>query len=96
MSTIHIPTTHGHQPMRIRAAFAALIVAALIGLAALVQVQGPAASQGGPSAIDELRPCAAIADNAARLACFDAIADQAPPQPAKGANAPAAAFAPLR
>jgi hypothetical protein len=68
-----------------------------MGLAALVPVVWSFATNGNsPARIDDPRQCVAIKADDARLACFDAIADRPLPQPAKGANAPAGAFAPAR
>jgi hypothetical protein len=73
---------------------ATVMLAVFIGLAALVPAvwTSKAGDRASTVRIDELRQCAMLADNAARLSCFDDIAHRPPPHPAKGANAPAAAF----
>jgi len=100
MPTIHIP--HGCKRLVARSPFvktiealmiATLTLAVLICLAALVPVVWTFANNGASSVrTDELRPCAAIADDAARLPCFDEIARRPLPHPARGANPPAEVF----
>jgi hypothetical protein len=101
MPAIHIPDTR--KPVAARLPFvdailglmiATLMLSVFICLAALVPGEWTFANDGASSVrIDELRQCATLADNAARLSCFDDLARRPPPHPAKGANAPAAAFA---
>jgi hypothetical protein len=72
---------------------ATLVLAAFIGVAALVPAVSRFVADGAPSvSLDDLRRCAAIAGPQVRLSCYDDIADLPLPHPAKGANAPAAAF----
>jgi hypothetical protein len=58
----------------------------LIGIAAVVSVTWALEPAGGGSR-DELTQCASIANDHARLACYDQVA--APRPPARGAFAPA-------
>jgi hypothetical protein len=104
MSAIHIRSTHRRQPLAgrpmlvdsfVTLMIAALLAAGVMGLVALAPVVWTLATESNPAArVDDVRQCATIKDNAARLACFDGVADRPPPQPAKGANAPAGAFSP--
>jgi hypothetical protein len=104
MPVTHVPDSC--KPVAARSPFAeviaalmlaTLMLAAFISLAALVPGVSTIAGDGASSVrIGELRQCAVLADNAARLSCFDDLADRPPPHPAKGANAPPAAFAPAR
>jgi hypothetical protein len=101
MPTIHMPP-HSRKPLVARSPFvetiealmiATLMLAVLICLAALVPGVWTFANDGAASVrIDEVRRCAAVADDAARLSCFDEIARRPLPHPAKGANPPAEVF----
>lgn len=74
-------------------ATATLLLVLYVGLSALVPGQWTFASTSVSRLRGELGGCLAVVDRAARLTCFDEIARRPPPHPAKGANAPAAAFA---
>lgn len=74
-------------------AIATVALAAFICVAELVPSAWRFPDNGADSAsIADLRRCEIVADPANRLACYDEIAERPLPQPAKGANAPAAAF----
>lgn len=66
-----------------------VLLAAVIGvgivISALAMLAGDSARQGAQSAA----ACSAIAQRTERLACYDNLAREPAPQPAKGANAPA-------
>jgi hypothetical protein len=104
MAAIHIRSTHRRQPLAgrpmlvdsfVTLMIAALLAAVVMGLAALAPVAWTLATDGNAATrVDDVRQCVALKDNAARLACFDGVADRPLPQPAKGANAPAGAFFP--
>jgi len=71
---------------------ATLALAVLLCLAAISPVVWTFASDTASHLRSELSQCLSVEDGAARLACYDEIARQPLPHPAKGANAPAAAF----
>jgi len=72
---------------------ATLVLAVFIGVAALAPDVGRSAGDGTSSvALEELRHCTTLTGPQARLSCYDEVADRPLPHPAKGANAPAAAF----
>jgi hypothetical protein len=71
---------------------ATLALAVFLCLAAISPVVWTFASDAASHLRSELWQCLEIEDSAKRLACYDEIAHRPPPHPAKGANAPAAAF----
>jgi len=71
---------------------AALALAVLLCLAAISPVVWTFASDTASHLRSELSQCLSVEDGSTRLACYDEIAHRPPPHPAKGANAPAAAF----
>ena len=71
---------------------ATLALAVFLCLAAISPVVWTFASDTASHMRRELSQCLSVEDGAARLACYDEIARRPPPHPAKGANAPAAAF----
>jgi hypothetical protein len=71
---------------------ATLALAVLLCLAAISPAVWRFASDAASQLRGELSQCLSIDDGGSRLACYDEIARRPPPQPAKGANAPAAAF----
>jgi hypothetical protein len=73
---------------------ATIALAAFIGVASLVPSAWRFPGDDAASVVGaKLRQCETIPDGAARLVCYDDIAERSLPHPAKGANAPAAAFA---
>jgi hypothetical protein len=71
---------------------ATLALAVFLCLAAISPVVWTFASDTASHLRSELWQCLEIEDSGKRLACYDEIAHRPPPHPAKGANAPAAAF----
>jgi hypothetical protein len=71
---------------------ATLALAVFLCLAAISPVVWTFASDTASHLRSELSQCLSVDDASRRLACYDEIAHRPPPQPAKGANAPAAAF----
>jgi hypothetical protein len=71
---------------------ATLALAVFLCLAAISPVVWTFASDTASHLRSELGQCLSVADGGARLACYDEIAHRPPPHPAKGANAPPAAF----
>jgi|GEM_PF-2884208 len=71
---------------------ATLALAVFLCLAAISPVVWTFASDTASHLRGELSQCLSVEDGGTRLACYDEIAHRPPPHPAKGANAPAAAF----
>jgi hypothetical protein len=71
---------------------ATLALAVFLCLAAISPVVWTFASDTASHLRSELWQCLSVEDGSTRLACYDEIAHRPPPHPAKGANAPAAAF----
>jgi len=71
---------------------ATLLLALFLGLSAIVPGEWTFGSTPASHLRAELQGCLADQDSAARLACYDEIAHRPPPHPARGANAPPAAF----
>ena len=71
---------------------ATLALAVFLCLAAISPVVWTFASDTASHLRTELSQCLSVEDGRTRLACYDQIAHRPPPHPAKGANAPAAAF----
>jgi hypothetical protein len=71
---------------------ATLALAVFLCLAAISPVVWTFASDTASHLRSQLSQCLLVEDGGARLACYDEIAHRPPPHPAKGANAPAAAF----
>ena len=71
---------------------ATLALAVFLCLAAISPVVWTFASDTASHLRSELSQCLSVDHGVARLACYDEIAHRPPPHPAKGANAPAAAF----
>jgi hypothetical protein len=71
---------------------ATLALAVFLCLAAISPVVWTFASDTASHLRSELGQCLSTDDGGARLACYDEIAHRPPPHPAKGANAPPAAF----
>ena len=71
---------------------ATLALAVFLCLAAISPVVWTFASDTASHLRSELSQCLSVEDGGTRLACYDEIAHRPPPHPAKGANAPAAAF----
>jgi hypothetical protein len=71
---------------------ATLALAVFLCLAAISPVVWTFASDTASHLRTELSQCLSVEDGRTRLACYDEIAHRPPPHPAKGANAPAAAF----
>lgn len=71
---------------------ATLALAVFLCLAAISPVVWTFASDTASHLRSELSQCLSVEDASRRLACYDEIAHRPLPQPAKGANAPAAAF----
>jgi hypothetical protein len=69
-----------------------LALAALLCLAAIDPVTWTFQSNEASHLRNELWNCLSIRDDAARVGCYDEIAHQPPPHPAKGANALPRAF----
>ena len=70
----------------------ALALAAFMCLAAIDPATWTFESNAASHLRSELWRCLSIKDNAARVDCYDEIAHQPPPHPAKGANALPRAF----
>jgi hypothetical protein len=85
-----------HRPAIVDTVAAVVIVtlalAVFLCLAAISPVVWTFASDTASHLRSELSQCLSVDDSSTRLACYDEIAHRAPPHPAKGANAPAAAF----
>ena len=68
-------------------------LAALLGTLIVVSIAVNALTILADSSLRQMRrlppSCSAIGDEAERLACYDKLARQPAPHPAKGANAPA-------
>jgi hypothetical protein len=71
---------------------ATLAVVVFVCVAALSPIIWTFASDAASHLRAELSQCLSVEDGSRRLACYDEIAHRPPPHPAKGANAPAAAF----
>jgi hypothetical protein len=71
---------------------AAVATAVLLCFAAISPVIWTFASDTGSHLRSDVAQCLSLADGTSRLACYDEIARRPLPHPAKGANAPAAAF----
>jgi hypothetical protein len=71
---------------------ATLALAVFLCVAALSPIAWTFASDAASQLRGDLSQCLSVQDGGKRLACYDQIARRPPPQPAKGANAPAAAF----
>jgi hypothetical protein len=71
---------------------ATLALAVFLCLAAISPVVWTFASDTASHLRSELSQCLSVEHGGARLACYDEIAHRPLPHPAKGANAPAAAF----
>ncbi len=71
---------------------ATLALAVFLCLAAISPVIWTFASDTASHLRSDLWQCLSVEDGASRLACYDEIARRPPPHPAKGANAPPAAF----
>lgn len=71
---------------------ATLALAVFLCVAAVSPIVWTFASDAASQLRGDLSQCLSVEDGVRRLACYDQIAHRPPPQPAKGANAPAAAF----
>src|SRR5437868_1809543 len=69
-----------------------LVLAAFMLLAAIDPATWTLQSNAGSHLRAELRHCLSLEDADARVDCYDEIAQQPPPQPARGANALPGAF----
>ena len=76
----------------VAAIIATLALAVFLCLAAISPVVWTFASDTASHVRSELAECLSVEDGGARLVCYDEIAHRPPPHPAKGANAPPAAF----
>lgn len=71
---------------------ATLALAVFLCLAAISPVLWTVASDTASQLGSDLWQCLSAEEGGSRLACYDDIARRPPPHPAKGANAPPAAF----
>src|SRR5262245_9799296 len=81
------PTEEGERTRRI--SLGAVLGAGLLTLGVVIIAAMIIADSGSHQGGDAIGACSIITDNTERLACYDKAVHAEPPQPFRGANAPA-------